>query len=151
MPYSTVDTDKVYKGGVIVFQLDLKSRKSIYEQIVDNVKELIIAGILKPEDRIPSVRELSKTLTVNPNTIQKAYRELEYQGYIYTVSGLGTFVSSPSGLPIDEKRVSEVREHLRENIKELNYIGCPLERIRTLLDELLEERSDWNDKGNGTR
>jgi GntR family transcriptional regulator len=135
----------------IVFQLDLKSRKSIYEQIVDNVKELIIAGILNPEDRIPSVRELSKTLTVNPNTIQKAYRELEYQGYIYTVSGLGTFVSSPSGLPIDEKRVNEVREHLRENIKELNYIGCSLERIRTLLDELMEERSDWNDKGNGTR
>ncbi len=130
-----------------MFQLDLKSRKSIYEQIVDNVKELIITGILNTEDKIPSVRELSKTLTVNPNTIQKAYRELEYQGYLYTVSGLGTFVASPAELPIDEKRISEVIEHLRENMKELLYLGCSLERIEQILDELLKERSDWNDNG----
>lgn len=130
-----------------MFQLDLKSRKSIYEQIVDNVKELILTGMLSAEEKIPSVRELSKTLTVNPNTIQKAYRELEYQGYLYTVSGLGTFVASPATLPTDEKRVSEVKDHLRENIKELFYIGCSMERIKKILEELLEERSDWNDKG----
>ena len=130
-----------------MFQLDLKSRKSIYEQIVDNVKELIIAGMLKSEEKMPSVRELSKTLTVNPNTIQKAYRELEYQGFIYTVSGLGTFVASPAELPIDEKRIAVVKEHMREYIMELFYIGCSLDRIRKILDELLKERSDWNDKG----
>ncbi len=130
-----------------MFQLDLKSRKSIYEQIVDNLKELIITGMLKSEDKIPSVRELSKTLTVNPNTIQKAYRELEYQGFIYTVSGLGTFVASPAEQPIDEKRIAEVKEHMREYIMELFYIGCSLDRIRMILDELLKERSDWNDKG----
>ena len=130
-----------------MFQLDLKSRKSIYKQIVDNVKELIITGMLKSEEKIPSVRELSKTLTVNPNTIQKAYRELEYQGYIYTVSGLGTFVAVPDELPLDEKRVSDVKDKLRESIKELLYIGCSLERIKSVLNELLEERSDWNDKG----
>jgi GntR family transcriptional regulator len=130
-----------------VFQLDLKSRKSIYEQIVDNIKELIIAGILQTEEKIPSVRELSKILTVNPNTIQKAYRELEYQGYLYTVSGLGTFVAAPAGLSADEKIVSQLRNSLREAIKELLYIGCSLDRIRKLLDELLEERSDWNDRG----
>jgi GntR family transcriptional regulator len=90
---------------------------------------------------------LSKTLTVNPNTIQKAYRELEYQGFIYTVSGLGTFVASPAELPIDEKRIAEVKEHMREYIMELFYIGCSLDRIRMILDELLKERSDWNDKG----
>ncbi len=126
-----------------MFQLDLKSRKSIYEQIVDNIKELILTGMLIAEDKIPSVRELSKILTVNPNTIQKAYRELEYQGYIYTVAGLGTFVASPSELPIDEKRIGEVKESLRENIKELYYMGCSLDRIKIILDELLEERSDW--------
>ena len=126
-----------------MFQIDLKSRKSIYEQIVENIKELILTGILNAEDKIPSVRELSKILTVNPNTIQKAYRELEYQGYIYTVAGLGSFVASPSELPVDEKRVSEIREHLRQSVKELYYLGCSLERIRIVLDELLEERSDW--------
>lgn len=131
-----------------MFQLDLKSRKSIYEQIVDNVKELIITGMLNAEDKIPSVRELSKTLTVNPNTIQKAYRELEYQGYLYTVSGLGTFVASPAALPTDEKRISVLKQQMRENIKELLYLGCSLDRIKKILEELLEERSDWNDKGN---
>jgi len=130
-----------------VFQLDLKSRKSIYEQIVDNIKELIITGILKTEDKIPSVRELSKTLTVNPNTIQKAYRELEYQGYIYTVSGLGSFVASPAEHQIDEKRVSELTDQLREYIKELFYLGCTLDQIKNILEKLLKERSDWNDKG----
>jgi Predicted transcriptional regulators len=130
-----------------LFQLDLKSRKSIYEQVVDNIKELIITGMLKTEDKIPSVRELSKTLTVNPNTIQKAYRELEYQGYIYTVSGLGTFVASPAEIPADEKKIGEIRDRIRESIRELLYLGCTIERIKNLTDELLEERSDWNDKG----
>ncbi len=129
-----------------MFQLDLKSRKSIYEQIVDNVRELIITGILQSEDKVPSVRELSKTLTVNPNTIQKAYRELEHQGYIYTVSGLGSFVASPNELPVDEKRISKVRELLRDSIKELFFLGLSMEEIRRLLNELLEERSEWNDQ-----
>lgn len=129
-----------------MFQLDLKSRKSIYEQIVDNVKELILTGILNPEDKIPSVRELSKTLTVNPNTIQKAYRELEYQGFIYTVSGLGTFVASPPKSPVDDRKIGEVKEQLRDCIRELFYLGCTLDRIRSILNDLLEERGNWNDK-----
>ena len=125
-----------------MFQLDLKSRKSIYEQIVDNVKELIIMGVLKTEDKIPSVRELSKTLTVNPNTIQKAYRELENQGYLYTVSGLGTFISSPAEIQMDEKKIRDVKDHIRGNIKELFYLGLSLDMIKKLTEDLLEERSD---------
>ena len=77
-----------------MFQLDLKSRKSIHEQVVDNIKELIISGVLSPDEKLPSIRDISKTLTVNPNTIQKSYKELERQGFIYTLSGLGSFVSS---------------------------------------------------------
>lgn len=125
-----------------MFQLDLKSRKSIYEQIVDNFKELIITGVIKPEDKVPSVRELSKTLTVNPNTIQKSYRELEYQGFFYTVSGLGTFVASKSDMEMDEKKIKEIKDHIRGNIKELIYLGLSLDLIKKALDELLDERSD---------
>ena len=62
-----------------MFQLDLKSKKSIYEQITDGCKEYIISGVLKAGDKLPSVRELSSILTVNPNTIQKAYGYLEAQ------------------------------------------------------------------------
>ncbi|MFA5635848.1 MAG: GntR family transcriptional regulator [Anaerovoracaceae bacterium] len=125
-----------------MFQLDLKSRASIYEQIVDNIKELIIADVLSAEEKLPSVRELSKTLTVNPNTIQKAYRELEYQGFIYTVSGLGTFVSAAADKEVDAKRVGEVTEELKRSIRELRFLGLPQEQVSMLLKDLLEERGD---------
>ena len=95
-----------------MFQLDLKSRKSIYEQVVDNLKELIITGVISPEDKLPSVRDLSNSLTVNPNTIQKAYRSLESQGYIYTVTGLGTFALKPDNSKIDEAMVSTIKEKI---------------------------------------
>ena len=125
-----------------MFQLDLKSRTSIYEQIVDNIKELVLAGVLSPESKLPSVRELSKTLTVNPNTIQKAYRELEYQGFIYTVSGLGTFVSHGTEIVADEKRMAEVTDELRRGIRELRFLGMPAEQILMLLNQLMEERGE---------
>src|SRR5659263_45801 len=97
-----------------MFQLDLKNRKSIYEQVVDNLKELIITGIINPKDKLPSVRDLSKQLTVNPNTIQKAYRSLEFQGYIYTVTGLGTFALRPAENKIDEAMVLLSLIHISE-------------------------------------
>ena len=128
-----------------MFQLDLKSRKSIYEQVVDNIKELVIAGVLNSEDKLPSVRELSKSLTVNPNTVQKAYRELEYQGFIYTVSGLGTFVTSPIHSVMDGKKAHELQDNIRRDIKELLYMGMTRAQINELLQELFEERGEGND------
>ncbi|MDD2484368.1 MAG: GntR family transcriptional regulator [Eubacteriales bacterium] len=128
-----------------MFQLDLKSRKSIYEQVVDNIKELVIAGVLNSEDKLPSVRELSKALTVNPNTVQKAYRELEYQGFIYTVSGLGTFVTSPIHSVMDGKKAHELQDNIRRDIKELLYMGMTRAQINELLQELFEERGEGND------
>jgi GntR family transcriptional regulator len=124
-----------------LFQLDLKSRKSIYEQVVDNVKELIVTGIMPAESKLPSVRELSRTLTVNPNTVQKAYRELEHQGYIYTVTGLGCFVAVREETQIDEKRVKEIMEELDLLIRELMYLGIVPEDIKKKIDEIYEERS----------
>ena len=79
-----------------MFHIDLKSRKAIYAQIIDNFKRLIITGALRPDDKVPSVRDLAQAITVNPNTVQKAYRELESQGYFYTVLGQGSFISTPS-------------------------------------------------------
>ncbi len=133
------------KGYRTMFQLDLRSRKSIYEQVVDNIKELVIAGVLHSEDKLPSVRELSKTLTVNPNTVQKAYRELEYQGFIYTVAGLGTFVTAPVHTVIDGKKAHELRENIRRDIRELLFLGMTRTEINELLQELLQERGEGND------
>lgn len=126
-----------------MFQLDLKSRKSIYEQVVDNLKELIITGVISPEDKLPSVRDLSKSLTVNPNTIQKAYRSLEFQGYIYTVTGLGTFALRPDNKKIDEAMVAAIKEKIRAEIKELLYLGVSFSDAKKMLDDLMSERGGW--------
>ncbi|MDD2294831.1 MAG: GntR family transcriptional regulator [Eubacteriales bacterium] len=122
-----------------MFQLDLKSRKSIYEQIVDNCKELIVAGVLTPNDKLPSVRELSATLTVNPNTIQKAYRELEQTGWIYTVSGLGCFVSESRHEP-DPKQVRGLLNKIGMLVKELLFLGLPPEEVKQEIDKVIQER-----------
>ena len=73
-------------------QLDYRDARPIYTQIVDNFKSQIVAGILQKEDKLPSVRELAAQLAINPNTIQRAYRELEMAGWIATVPGKGCFV-----------------------------------------------------------
>jgi len=122
-----------------MFQLDLKSRKSIYQQIIDNIKELIITGILRPSERIPSVREMASILTVNPNTIQKAYRELERQGYLYTVTGQGSFVAAQEDHKPDEQRIRELESRLRTDLKELFYSGLTLELIQQMFVEILSE------------
>ncbi len=77
-----------------MLELDLRSRKPIYEQLIDKFKQLIIHDVLKQDEKLPSVRMLAQQLSINPNTIQKAYRELEAQGYIYSVKGKGSFVNS---------------------------------------------------------
>jgi len=72
--------------------VDLRDRKQLYEQLTDNVKKLILTGELKPDDKLPSVRSLAKELGINPNTIQKAYSELERTGIIMTLPGRGSIV-----------------------------------------------------------
>jgi len=126
-----------------MFQLDLKSRKSIYEQVIDNLKELIISGILAEDEKLPSVRELSKVLTVNPNTVQKAYRELEAQKYVYTVSGLGTFVAERINIEPDKDKIHEVNIQLKEAIRELQYLGVTKAEAEEMIKAVFAERGDW--------
>ena len=84
--------------------LDYRDVRPIYTQIVDGFREQIISGILQEGDRLPSVRELASQLTINPNTIQRAYRELELQGWVATVPGKGCFVCGiPGSAPSEQK------------------------------------------------
>ena len=125
-----------------MFQLDLKSRRSIYEQVIDGVKEQIMTGVLPAGNRLPSVRDLSKTLTVNPNTVQKAYRELEHQGYIYTVTGLGCFVGESHSRQIDMRRVARIKEELALNVRELRYLGITADEVRASIDDVYRQEGD---------
>ncbi len=80
-----------------MIQLDYRDARPIYTQITDNYRSQIVAGILQPGEKLPSVRELATALTINPNTIQRAYRELEMEGWIASVPGKGSFVAGIPG------------------------------------------------------
>ena len=76
-----------------MIQINYRDSRPIYEQIKDGIRKLIVQGIMQNNEKLPSVRELATSLTINPNTIQRAYRELEAEGYVYTVKGKGCFVA----------------------------------------------------------
>ena len=80
--------------------LDYRDARPIYSQIVDGFREQILSGILQQGDKLPSVRDLATQLTINPNTIQRSYRELEMEGWIVSVPGKGCFVS---GVPLEQQ------------------------------------------------
>lgn len=84
-------------------QLDYRDSRPIYTQIIDGIREQITAGILRSGDKLPSVRELASALAINPNTIQRAYRALEMEGWIVTVPGKGCFVCSNEKYQEQEK------------------------------------------------
>ena len=126
-----------------MFELDMKSRKAISDQIIDNMKELIVSGVLPADSRISSVRELAGQLLVNPNTVQKAYRILESQGYIYTIKGRGTFVSDTETLRLDERELQAAENSLRDSISKLYHLGLSRQEARDIIGKIFDERSDW--------
>ena len=104
-----------------MLQLNYRDPRPIYEQIKDGIRTLLVSGALPPDNRLPSVRELAMQLTINPNTIQRAYRELENEGYIYTVPGTGSFAGVSSDIPA--ARRTALFKHLDDAVKELRYLG----------------------------
>lgn len=101
--------------------IDYKDTRPIYEQIVEKFKVLILRGGMQPDEQMPSVRNLAIELSINPNTIQKAYTELERQGFIYTVKGRGNFVSGDGRLV--EERKKECLHKILELAKEAIELG----------------------------
>ncbi len=101
--------------------IDYKDRRPIYEQVMERFEELILKGVLEPGSQIPSVRNLAMELSINPNTIQRAYMELERQGYIYTVKGRGSFISDSDHLV--EIKKAELIETFDSLIKEARVLG----------------------------
>ena len=84
--------------------IDYKDTRPIYEQVAEKFKTLILKGVLQPDEQMPSVRNLAMELSINPNTIQKAYSELEREGFIYTVKGRGNFVAGSEHLLMERKK-----------------------------------------------
>lgn len=122
-----------------MINIDSRSSKPIYEQIIEKVKENIIKGILKPGDKLPSVRELAALITVNPNTISKAYIELERMKAIEVIRGKGTFVAENFKPIMDEEKMKEIREHIKKIIIEAHYIGVDKDTLIDVLNEIYSE------------
>lgn len=115
-----------------MLNIDVKSRKPIYEQIIDSIKELIIQGIWPRDTQLPSVRQLAGDLAINPNTIQKAYSELERQGIIYSMKSKGSFVASS----VDElrgERKEELKNDLEKISRELAALGMSYYEAESIL------------------
>lgn len=118
-----------------MFELDMRSRKPIYEQLVEKMKELIMNDVLKADEQLPSVRTLATQLTINPNTIQKAYRELETQGFIYSIKGKGNFVNPNSRIK-DLEKIAEVKKEIEKLVLEALYLGVQADELIQLIEEL---------------
>ena len=112
--------------------LDYKDRRPIYEQVAEKLEELMLLGILGENEPLPSVRSLAMELSINPNTIPRAYAELERQGYIYTVKGKGSFVAENSVMK--EKRKKDLLIQVSEVIDEAIRLGISGEEIKNMVE-----------------
>lgn len=126
-----------------MFEIDPKSRKSISEQITDNIKELIISGVIVPGKKMLSVRDLAGQLTVNPNTVQKAYKTLEQTGYIYTSPGRGTFAADPKTLRVSKDDIEKAKISIGESLDKLYFLGLSKSDAEQIIADMLHERGEW--------
>lgn len=122
-----------------MLKIDPRSSTPIYEQIQLGIKELILKGALQGGDKIPSVREMAALLTINPNTISKAYGELEREGIIETLRGKGTYVVDNFKRKVDENKMQHISEELKKIILEANYNGMDKVSFLELVSEIFSE------------
>ena len=111
-----------------MISLDYQSRKPIYEQIVQEIERYVALEILKPEQQIPSIREMAATLGINPNTVKKAYSILEQKGVIVTLSTKGTYISQKTDVIVNNA-IEEKLEEIRKNVREIEKYGMSKEEI----------------------
>ena len=104
-----------------MIQLDYRDRRPIYEQVKDGLRRLMITGIIAPGEKLPSVRALAAELAINPNTIQRAYAELEQEGFVVSVTGKGSFAAEGDNQTVARK--AELQEKLIPVMQELRSLG----------------------------
>ena len=110
-----------------MIQLNYRDTRPFYQQIKDHVRHLVVSGALKKDEQLPSVRELAASLAINPNTIQRAYRELENEGYIYTLPGKGTFAAEMDYT--NQIRQLELLPQFDKIVSELLYLSMPVNEL----------------------
>ena len=124
-----------------MINLDYRDERSLHEQIADGFRELIVKGIMSSGEQLPSVRELSVSLTVNPNTVQKAYKQLELDGFVYSVKGKGSFVSEPKDVKM-ATGTQALYESLAKIVRELSFLGEKEEDLHSLIKKIYQETEE---------
>ncbi len=124
-----------------MYQIDLRSRQPIYEQLIEKLKQLIISKALIPDEQLPSVRALAKDIPANPNTVLKAYQELERQGYIYSHQGKGYFVSPESSIQNDLNlnKIKHLVVEVKKMLMEARYLGLTHSQALNIIDETYKD------------
>jgi GntR family transcriptional regulator len=117
-----------------MISLNYRDSRPIYEQIKDGFKKLIATGAIGADEKLPSVRALATQLSINPNTIQRSYAELESEGYTYSIPGKGSFAAPRS--EADRARKTELKEHFRTLAAELRSLGVSEEELCALIKEV---------------
>ena len=110
-----------------MINLDYQSRTPIYEQIILEIERYVSLGILKPKEQLMSIRDMATTLGINPNTVKKAYAELENRGVIVTISTKGTFVKDNITQVVNSK-IDNIITQIKRNILELEKLGLTKDR-----------------------
>lgn len=129
-----------------MIHLEFRSSQPIYEQIIIQIKYLILQGYLKQGDAIPSVRKLAMQLEVTPGTVAKAYRELERGNVIETIRGKGTFIAAEGEFKEDEGVIRKVKEEIKAQCMELIYQGWDKDKIVSLIEEIFADLQGREEK-----
>ncbi|MCL2563180.1 MAG: GntR family transcriptional regulator [Oscillospiraceae bacterium] len=122
-----------------MYQIDNQSRQAVYEQIVQQVERYLLTGVLQGGEKMPSVRGLSVQLNVNPNTVQRAYTELERSGVLVTAPGRGAFVSNEGAETLKERRKEMSLSELKTLLAELKLAGMEKEQILQVIEDAYQE------------
>ena len=128
--------------------VDLRDRKQLYEQLIDNIRKLILSGEIGPGEKLPSVRALAKELCINPNTIQKAYNELERQGVILTLPGRGSVVLAETS-ELRKKQLERIGEALNTAAAEAASTGITGEEFMMLAEQAWKNSQMTSEKITG--
>lgn len=123
-----------------MFVLDYNDRRPAYEQIKENIKKLIVSGAMQEGEALPSVRELAGRLGINPNTIQRAYKELEAEGFICSMRARGSVVA-PRANTILPRRKEELFLQMEAVLTELSFGGVAREEVEAFLDQYYDGRT----------
>ena len=117
-----------------MIQLNYRDPRPIYEQVKDGIRKLAYSGVLGPDEKLPSVRELAMKLAINPNTISRAYKELEQEGFLYTVTGKGTFINQEYDL--NDSRKQELWQQFEKAAKGLMDLSVSDEEMKERVNRL---------------